>query len=68
MVIGEKDGKKGSQAMPPPSSIDNIMSGISNTGAVKMNNHRKKLRQRYLLFIIYNMITRQLVVRNDLWL
>lgn len=67
MVIGEKDGKKGSQAMPPPSSIDNIMSGISNTGAVKMNNHRKKLRQRYLLFyIIYNDITRQLVVCNDL--
>jgi hypothetical protein len=28
-------------------TIDNIMSGIENTGAVKMNNHRKKLRQRY---------------------
>jgi hypothetical protein len=27
-------------------TIDNIMSGIENTGAVKMNNHRKKLRQR----------------------
>lgn len=52
MVIGEKDGKKGPQAMPPPSSIDNIMSGISNTGAVKMNNHRKKLRQRYVLLIM----------------
>jgi hypothetical protein len=29
-------------------TIDNIMSGIENTGAVKMNNHRKKLRQRYM--------------------
>ncbi|CRK91800.1 CLUMA_CG005428, isoform E [Clunio marinus] len=28
-------------------TIDNIMSGIENTGAVKMNNHRKKLRQRF---------------------
>lgn len=53
MVIGEKDGMKGAGTQPsipqvvaPPSSIDNIMSGISNTGAVKMNNHRKKLRQR----------------------
>lgn len=27
-------------------TIDNIMSGIENTGAVRMNNHRKKLRQR----------------------
>lgn len=30
-----------------PSSIDNIMSGISNTGSLRMNNHRKKLRQRF---------------------
>lgn len=28
--------------------IDNIMSGIGNTGTVKMNNHRKKLRQRWV--------------------
>lgn len=43
------------QAQPTPptqplgiqqATIDNIMSGIENTGAVKMNNHRKKLRQR----------------------
>ncbi len=37
-------------AQPPfgiqQATIDNIMSGIENTGAVKMNNHRKKLRQR----------------------
>lgn len=26
--------------------VDNIMSGISNTGRVKMNNHKKKLRQK----------------------
>lgn len=50
MVIGEKDdmATQPTQMMPPPASIDNIMSGISNTGAVKMNNHRKKLRQRYV--------------------
>ena len=35
----------------PQALIDNIMSGISNTGAVKMNNHRKKLRQRYFYII-----------------
>lgn len=48
MVVGEKDGMKGAGPVPvpPPSSIENIMSGISNTGTVKMNNHRKKLRQR----------------------
>lgn len=33
-------------AAPPALGIDNIMSGIGNTGTVKMNNHRKKLRQR----------------------
>lgn len=31
----------------PPANIDNIMSGIENTGTVRMNNHRKKLRQRF---------------------
>ncbi|XP_046868257.1 serine/threonine-protein kinase par-1 isoform X6 [Drosophila willistoni] len=31
----------------PQDQIDNIMSGICNTGDVKMNNHRKKLRQRF---------------------
>ncbi|XP_054726116.1 mucin-2 isoform X7 [Anastrepha obliqua] len=31
----------------PRDRIDNIMSGIANTGDVKMNNHRKKLRQRF---------------------
>lgn len=54
MVIGEKSDKQpgggggaaAAQHNMLPASIDNIMSGISNTGAVKMNNHRKKLRQR----------------------
>lgn len=57
MVIGG-DGNGGGSAAPggPPSvplpqfggaCIDNIMSGIENTGTVKMNNHRKKLRQRF---------------------
>lgn len=49
MVIEEKDGAQPGavpQITLPPASIDNIMSGISNTGTVKMNNHRKKLRQR----------------------
>lgn len=55
MVIGDKSDKQpgggggGSAAAQHnmlPASIDNIMSGIGNTGAVKMNNHRKKLRQR----------------------
>ncbi|XP_043070921.1 serine/threonine-protein kinase par-1 isoform X4 [Drosophila grimshawi] len=31
----------------PQDQIDNIMSSIANTGNVKMNNHRKKLRQRF---------------------
>lgn len=30
----------------PQDQIDNILCGIVNTGDVKMNNHRKKLRQR----------------------
>lgn len=51
MVIGEKENASQPTAViqnaPSPASIDNIMSGISNTGSVKMNNHRKKLRQRY---------------------
>lgn len=55
MVIGDTDGAsvpEGVNTMAHPSGIpqdkiDNIMSGISNTGAVKMNNHRKKLRQRF---------------------
>lgn len=61
MVIGESASTNGAvsqqpqqiqqQAQQPPfgiqqATIDNIMSGIENTGAVKMNNHRKKLRQR----------------------
>lgn len=50
MVIGDA----AAAAVPPPplpqfggATIDNIMSGIENTGTVKMNNHRKKLRQRF---------------------
>lgn len=42
-------GEAGDMAHPsgiPRDRIDNIMSGIANTGDVKMNNHRKKLRQR----------------------
>jgi hypothetical protein len=62
MVVGEAQNGSadddaiggGYQNQPPPTqplgiqqaTIDNIMSGIENTGAVKMNNHRKKLRQR----------------------
>ncbi|XP_020718208.1 uncharacterized protein LOC101458905 isoform X4 [Ceratitis capitata] len=43
-------GEAGDMAHPsgiPRDRIDNIMSGIANTGDVKMNNHRKKLRQRF---------------------
>lgn len=51
---GSTDDAVGQQQQKPPTqplgiqqaTIDNIMSGIENTGAVKMNNHRKKLRQR----------------------
>lgn len=61
MVVGEatngatdEDAVGGGYQPAPPTqplgiqqaTIDNIMSGIENTGAVKMNNHRKKLRQR----------------------
>lgn len=58
MVVGETQNGPGGgtqteagAAPPPPQQppalgIDNIMSGIGNTGTVKMNNHRKKLRQR----------------------
>ncbi|XP_053673217.1 serine-rich adhesin for platelets [Anopheles nili] len=53
MVIGEQ--VEGGEATPPSpqqyppqkATIENIMSGIENTGAVRMNNHRKKLRQRF---------------------
>ncbi|XP_058467910.1 probable serine/threonine-protein kinase DDB_G0282963 isoform X3 [Malaya genurostris] len=52
MVID--DAINNEEAAPPPqmftpqkASIENIMSGIENTGTVKMNNHRKKLRQRF---------------------
>ncbi|KAH8232142.1 hypothetical protein KR032_000479 [Drosophila birchii] len=47
---GGIDGTGNSQAHPsgiPQDQIDNIMSSIHNTGNVKMNNHRKKLRQRF---------------------
>ncbi|KAG4075968.1 hypothetical protein HA402_003794 [Bradysia odoriphaga] len=47
MVIGDNELMAPPQQMAQPASIDNIMSGISNTGTVKMNNHRKKLRQRF---------------------
>jgi hypothetical protein len=57
MVVGESqngNADDGNTQQSPPqtmsglkqATIDNIMSGIENTGAVKMNNHRKKLRQR----------------------
>lgn len=57
MVVGEaQNGSvENAERQPQPTqpfaginqaTIDNIMSGIENTGAVKMNNHRKKLRQR----------------------
>ncbi|XP_055531925.1 probable serine/threonine-protein kinase DDB_G0282963 isoform X3 [Wyeomyia smithii] len=52
MVIG--DATKNDETVSPPqqfapqkATIENIMSGIENTGTVKMNNHRKKLRQRF---------------------
>ncbi|XP_037885441.1 uncharacterized protein LOC119635015 isoform X1 [Glossina fuscipes] len=54
MVVGNVDTNAGAaeanNAHPsgiPQDQIDNIMSGIANTGDVKMNNHRKKLRQRF---------------------
>uniref|UniRef100_A0A1A9WLS0 Protein kinase domain-containing protein n=1 Tax=Glossina brevipalpis TaxID=37001 RepID=A0A1A9WLS0_9MUSC len=54
MVVGNVDTIAGAgeanSAHPsgiPQDQIDNIMSGIANTGDVKMNNHRKKLRQRF---------------------
>lgn len=56
MVVGEAQTGPGGgtqteagaapPTQPPALEIDNIMSGIGNTGTVKMNNHRKKLRQR----------------------
>lgn len=49
MVIGDSELMAPPQQMAQPASIDNIMSGISNTGTVKMNNHRKKLRQRWVV-------------------
>lgn len=55
MVIGEATNAPNGNAVQPPAqqfapqkaTIENIMSGIENTGTVKMNNHRKKLRQRF---------------------
>lgn len=69
MVIGEKDEKQPgavTQQNMPPASIDNIMSGISNTGTVKMNNHRKKLRQRYAK-LIFGYIHVEKIVSNVTW-
>jgi len=55
MVIEESNNGAAASAQlqfppvgPHQATIDNIMSGIENTGAVKMNNHRKKLRQRWV--------------------
>lgn len=60
MVVGETNGTAPGPGPPviepapqqsyglQQATIDNIMSGIENTGAVKMNNHRKKLRQRFV--------------------
>lgn len=31
------------------SNINNIMGGIEATGGVRLHNHRKKLKQRYVL-------------------
>lgn len=51
-AVGGFQNQAQQQQTPPTTqplslaTIDNIMSGIENTGAVKMNNHRKKLRQR----------------------
>lgn len=52
-AVGGGNKNQPQQTTPPTqplgiqqATIDNIMSGIENTGAVKMNNHRKKLRQR----------------------
>ncbi|XP_055627962.1 serine-rich adhesin for platelets isoform X3 [Toxorhynchites rutilus septentrionalis] len=52
MVIGETTNNGDAvpstqQFAPQKATIENIMSGIENTGTVKMNNHRKKLRQRF---------------------
>ncbi|XP_063706148.1 uncharacterized protein LOC134835208 [Culicoides brevitarsis] len=53
MVIGDTNGAAAATTQPVPqpqfsgATIDNIMHGIENTGTVKMNNHRKKLRQRF---------------------
>lgn len=52
MVIGDANNQEENatppqQFAPQKASIENIMSGIENTGSVKMNNHRKKLRQRF---------------------
>jgi hypothetical protein len=58
MVIEETKNATAVPQTPPfqpmgahQATIDNIMSGIENTGAVKMNNHRKKLRQRYVFLL-----------------
>lgn len=62
MVIGNSeaanaaDGSNNSMSHPsgiPQDKIDNIMSGIANTGDVRLNNHRKKLRQRYDRLILH---------------
>ncbi|XP_055678940.1 uncharacterized protein LOC129787408 isoform X3 [Lutzomyia longipalpis] len=58
MVVGESTEAGAPNALPTPqttaptgfpnqAAVDNIMSGIGNTGTVKLNNHRKKLRQRF---------------------
>ena len=33
--------------------VNNIMGGMEHTNGVRMHNHRRKLRQRYLIFLCF---------------
>lgn len=51
MVVEEVTSTKNAPSVKSPGvpqeQIDNIMGGIGNTGSVRMNNHKRRLRQRF---------------------
>ena len=49
VVSGGSSSQQPAPAPPPPPDVNNIMGGIEQTVGVRMHNHRRKLRQRYVI-------------------
>lgn len=55
----------------PESGVNNIMGGLESAEGVRLHNHRRKLRQRYVLFIVlfkYIFLYMQELVREHIFL